>query len=165
MLELHKYLDADLTTMGPTDVVRCSAVPDTEAPRVRHTEVTATAAPSNRWQFSISVGAFPITGSERRRGHGEFHLTGSPAAACLWTMTDSRLGRIGRLAMGEVAVTPDTRGMLLERKSALASLLDYAREARRGDGRLVLVAGEEGVGKSALVEPLQPRWPTHVSGR
>ncbi len=43
---------------------------------------------------------------------------------------------------------------LLERESSLASLAEYAREARRGEGRLVLVAGEAGVGKSALVEQL-----------
>jgi DNA-binding CsgD family transcriptional regulator/tetratricopeptide (TPR) repeat protein len=44
---------------------------------------------------------------------------------------------------------------LLERESQLTSLAEYAREARSGDGRLVLVAGEAGVGKSALVEQLQ----------
>jgi DNA-binding CsgD family transcriptional regulator/tetratricopeptide (TPR) repeat protein len=44
---------------------------------------------------------------------------------------------------------------LLERESSLALLAVYAREARRGDGRLVLVAGEAGVGKSALVEQFQ----------
>src|SRR5258705_4008348 len=44
---------------------------------------------------------------------------------------------------------------LLERETPLASLLEYAGEARRGEGRLVLVAGEAGVGKSALVEQLQ----------
>ena len=44
---------------------------------------------------------------------------------------------------------------LLERESPLALLAAYAREARRGDGRLVLVAGETGVGKSALVEQFQ----------
>jgi DNA-binding CsgD family transcriptional regulator len=38
---------------------------------------------------------------------------------------------------------------LLQRGSSLASLAGYAREARQGDGRLVLVAGEAGVGKSA----------------
>ena len=42
--------------------------------------------------------------------------------------------------------------LLLERESQLASLAEYAQEARRGDGRLVLIAGEAGVGKSALVE-------------
>ena len=46
--------------------------------------------------------------------------------------------------------------LLLERDSALASLVEYARQARAGDGRLVLVAGEAGVGKSTLVEALEP---------
>jgi DNA-binding CsgD family transcriptional regulator/tetratricopeptide (TPR) repeat protein len=41
---------------------------------------------------------------------------------------------------------------LLERESSLASLAEYAAEARRGEGRLVLVGGEAGVGKSTLVE-------------
>jgi DNA-binding CsgD family transcriptional regulator/tetratricopeptide (TPR) repeat protein len=44
---------------------------------------------------------------------------------------------------------------LLERESSLASLAGYAQEARRGEGRLVLLAGEAGVGKSALVEQLE----------
>jgi DNA-binding CsgD family transcriptional regulator/tetratricopeptide (TPR) repeat protein len=43
---------------------------------------------------------------------------------------------------------------LLERGAPLASLAEYAADARRGDGRLVLVAGEAGVGKSALAEQL-----------
>jgi DNA-binding CsgD family transcriptional regulator/tetratricopeptide (TPR) repeat protein len=45
--------------------------------------------------------------------------------------------------------------MLLEREPSLASLAEYAQEARRGAGRLVLVSGEAGVGKTALVEQLQ----------
>jgi hypothetical protein len=44
---------------------------------------------------------------------------------------------------------------LLERGQPLASLAEYARQARHGDGRLVLVTGEAGVGKSALVERLE----------
>jgi DNA-binding CsgD family transcriptional regulator len=44
---------------------------------------------------------------------------------------------------------------LLERELSLASLAGYAREARQGDGRLVLVAGEAGVGKSSLLEQFQ----------
>jgi predicted ATPase len=50
----------------------------------------------------------------------------------------------------------ETETPLLERESSMASLHEYAGQARRGDGRLVLVAGEAGVGKSALVERL--RW-------
>src|SRR5580692_1253587 len=45
--------------------------------------------------------------------------------------------------------------LLLERESSLTSLAGYAEEARRGEGRLVLVAGEAGVGKSALAERLE----------
>jgi DNA-binding CsgD family transcriptional regulator len=44
---------------------------------------------------------------------------------------------------------------LLEREAQLASLTGYAGEARDGAGRLVLVGGEAGVGKSALVEQAQ----------
>jgi predicted ATPase len=43
----------------------------------------------------------------------------------------------------------------LERGVCLALLASYADQARGGEGRLVLVAGEAGVGKSALVEQLQ----------
>ena len=45
--------------------------------------------------------------------------------------------------------------LLLEREAQLASLGEHAAEARQGDGRLVLIAGEAGVGKSALVEQVQ----------
>jgi DNA-binding CsgD family transcriptional regulator/tetratricopeptide (TPR) repeat protein len=41
---------------------------------------------------------------------------------------------------------------LLERETQLGALRDYAADAARGDGRLVLVAGEAGIGKSSLVE-------------
>src|ERR1700722_20389343 len=44
---------------------------------------------------------------------------------------------------------------LLERESPLALLAGHAQEALDGEGRLVLVAGEAGVGKSALVEQLE----------
>ncbi len=49
--------------------------------------------------------------------------------------------------------------MLLERESALASLRQYASEAAGAEGRLVLVSGEAGVGKSALVEQLEKDTP------
>src|SRR5262249_1337390 len=52
---------------------------------------------------------------------------------------------------------------LLERESFLDTLAEYAGEARQGDGRLVLISGESGIGKTALLEALQermkgPRW-------
>ena len=44
---------------------------------------------------------------------------------------------------------------LLERESFLDTLAEYAREARQGDGRLTLVSGESGIGKTALLEAFQ----------
>ncbi len=41
---------------------------------------------------------------------------------------------------------------LIERESQLAALHQYAREASQGQGRLVLISGEAGVGKSVLLE-------------
>jgi len=43
---------------------------------------------------------------------------------------------------------------LLEREMPLASLAEYADQARGGEGRLVLVSGDAGVGKSALLDQL-----------
>jgi DNA-binding CsgD family transcriptional regulator/tetratricopeptide (TPR) repeat protein len=44
---------------------------------------------------------------------------------------------------------------LLERASFLRALGEYASEARKGDGRLVLVSGESGMGKTALLEAFE----------
>ena len=44
---------------------------------------------------------------------------------------------------------------LLEREPELASLRQYGRDASQGEGRLVLIAGEAGAGKSVLVERFQ----------
>jgi predicted ATPase len=44
---------------------------------------------------------------------------------------------------------------LLERSSFLDALADYAAKARAGSGRLVLVSGESGIDKTALVEAFQ----------
>src|ERR1700721_1016857 len=45
--------------------------------------------------------------------------------------------------------------MGLAREPVLASLRQYAHEASQGEGRLVLIAGEAGSGKSVLVERFQ----------
>lgn len=44
---------------------------------------------------------------------------------------------------------------LFERESFLATLADCAADARGGEGRLVLVSGESGIGKTALLEAFQ----------
>ena len=48
---------------------------------------------------------------------------------------------------------------LYEREANLATLTSYADEARVGEGRLVLLAGEAGVGKTALLEEFRSRLP------
>ena len=47
--------------------------------------------------------------------------------------------------------------MLLEREAQLAALHDYADESAAGRGRMVLISGEAGVGKSSLVEAFEDR--------
>lgn len=44
---------------------------------------------------------------------------------------------------------------LLERHHVLESLTEYAYSARGSEGRLVLISGEAGVGKSSLVEQFE----------
>lgn len=62
--------------------------------------------------------------------------------------------------MAPAALIPDTGGMdLLERVLSLAQLSEYAAEARRGEGRLVVVGGEAGVGKTALLEQCRRELP------
>ena len=53
---------------------------------------------------------------------------------------------------------------LLERDQQLRALTEYADEAGRGEGRLVLVSGEAGAGKSALLESFEAARPDlHVA--
>ena len=46
---------------------------------------------------------------------------------------------------------------LLERESFLRTLDEYAGDASRGDGRMVLMSGESGMGKTALLEEFERR--------
>jgi DNA-binding CsgD family transcriptional regulator/tetratricopeptide (TPR) repeat protein len=48
---------------------------------------------------------------------------------------------------------------LLEREEFLGTLAGYARDARQGSGRLVLVSGESGMGKTVLAEAFQQQLP------
>ena len=50
---------------------------------------------------------------------------------------------------------------LLEREEALASLHEYAESAGCGNGRVVLLSGEAGVGKSTLLEHFEAATPKH----
>jgi DNA-binding CsgD family transcriptional regulator len=59
--------------------------------------------------------------------------------------------------MDAPTVAPDNEQMLLEREGQLAALHEYAADARAGRGRLVLVSGEAGIGKTALLEAFEDR--------
>src|SRR5215470_16257991 len=48
---------------------------------------------------------------------------------------------------------------LLERAAFLRTLAEYAGDAERGNGRLVLVSGESGMGKTVLLEEFQRQLP------
>jgi len=48
---------------------------------------------------------------------------------------------------------------LLEREQQLRALAEYDGDVRRGEGRLVLISGEAGVGKSSLVEAFEAELP------
>jgi len=63
-------------------------------------------------------------------------------------MPDSRLS----LVESHASRRHTGRAALLERKTALDALAEFAAQARSGEGRLVLLEGEAGVGKSALLE-------------
>jgi hypothetical protein len=52
---------------------------------------------------------------------------------------------------------------LIERESQLAALHQYAGEASRGQGRLVLISGDAGVGKSVLLEEFAEEFAEELS--
>src|SRR5690348_1649664 len=112
------------------DLVRPPA-PQSPAPVLPAPGLTASALPAPRP---------PVLGSP---------VLGSPAQPVL---AQEPL-RPGRPAAADT-VTP-----LLERDAPLALLTEYAAQAAAGEGRLVLLGGEAGVGKSALVERLRPELP------
>ena len=63
-------------------------------------------------------------------------------------MPDSRLS----LVRADAPEQRIDRVTLVERKTALDALAEFTAQARSGEGRLVLLEGEAGVGKSALLE-------------
>jgi predicted ATPase len=53
---------------------------------------------------------------------------------------------------------------ILERTDQLGQLHDYLRQADAGEGKLVLLGGEAGIGKSTLIERFVRESPAVVRG-
>jgi DNA-binding CsgD family transcriptional regulator/tetratricopeptide (TPR) repeat protein len=64
-----------------------------------------------------------------------------------------------RAAPPDRPAAADTAPPLLERELPLTLLTEYAAQAAAGEGRLILLGGEAGVGKSALLERLHQELP------
>jgi len=73
-----------------------------------------------------------------------------PASAAALLGELDREGAAARRVDPSVAAAPDLR--LVGRRAELAALHDHLAAVRRGDGRAVLVLGEAGVGKTALLQ-------------
>ena len=84
--------------------------------------------------------------SGRGRNAGRQHC-GPPSGEAGLLARPTRGGHDGRVA----APAPVDLGGLLEREQPLAALRDALADAAGGQGRLVLVAGEAGIGKTALL--------------
>ena len=80
----------------------------------------------------------------QRPSRRPIHLPSVPCYPFRWRVFTVSLNRSHTGLMG-----------LLERDSALEALTQYAAQARAGEGRVVLISGEAGAGKSALLEQLQ----------
>ena len=84
---------------------------------------------------------------------GIHDLKGVPEPVTLFRLIRASGG--GRRA-GQGHLTP-----LVGREEEIAMLIRRWERARQGDGQLVLIVGEPGLGKSRLIEELHPAFATH----
>ncbi|WFU37570.1 AAA family ATPase [Bradyrhizobium sp. CB82] len=82
-------------------------------------------------------------------GRGSHELKGVPEAVTLYRLVRASGG--GRRA-GQRHLAP-----LVGREEEIAMLMRRWERARRGDGQLVMIVGEPGLGKSRLIEEFHPR--------
>ncbi|WGD53206.1 AAA family ATPase [Bradyrhizobium sp. CB1650] len=82
-------------------------------------------------------------------GRGSHELKGVPEAVTLYQLVRASGG--GRRA-GQRHLAP-----LVGREEEIAMLMRRWERARRGDGQLVMIVGEPGLGKSRLIEEFHPR--------
>ena len=106
------------------------------------------------WDIVIAAEPALTTPPPQQPEERDAHVAGHPCHP----NSDKGVSPLTRLAEpldGRAVPGDHPRMRLLERDAVLAALTEYAADARGGDGRVVLVAGEAGVGKTALVEALR----------
>ena len=83
---------------------------------------------------------------------GSRHLKGFAGPVAAWRVMGEGRAESRFQALRAAGMTP-----LVDRKKQLAILLSRWARAREGEGQVVLLAGEAGIGKSRLVEALRER--------
>lgn len=113
-----------------------------------------------RLQALADPGGALIDAETRRRIGGLFecrelgavHLKGLPGPVCAWQVLREAVVQSRFEAMHAAALTP-----LVGRDDELDLLLRRWRQAKGGEGQVVLIAGEPGIGKSRLIAVLEER--------
>ena len=113
-----------------------------------------------RLQSLADPGCAVIDAETRRRIGGLFecrelgavHLKGLPGPVCAWQVLGEAVVQSRFEAMHTAALTP-----LVGRDDELDLLLRRWRQAKEGEGQVVLISGEPGIGKSRLIAALEER--------
>jgi predicted ATPase/class 3 adenylate cyclase len=113
-----------------------------------------------RLQSLADPGCAVIDAETRRRIGGLFecrelgavHLKGLPGPVCAWQVLSEAMVQSRFEAMHKAALTP-----LVGRDDELDLLLRRWRQAKEGEGQVVLISGEPGIGKSRLIAALEER--------
>ena len=113
-----------------------------------------------RLQSLADPGCAVIDAETRRRIGGLFecrelgavHLKGLPGPVCAWQVLGEAVVQSRFEAMHTAALTP-----LVGRDDELELLLRRWRQAKDGEGQVVLISGEPGIGKSRLIAALEER--------
>jgi class 3 adenylate cyclase len=113
-----------------------------------------------RLQSLADPGCAVVDAETRRRIGGLFecrdlgavHLKGVPGPVCGWQVLGEAVVQSRFEAMHTAALTP-----LVGREDELELLLRRWRQAKEGEGQVVLISGEPGIGKSRLIAALEER--------